>query len=248
MPGAYPFDLTGRVAMVTGGSRGLGRAIALGFARAGAAVIVTSRRAAACQAVVEEIAAAGGRATAVPAHVGEWEQLGPLVETAAQAFGRLDVLVNNAGIAPVADGSASVTEALFDKIVAVNLKGPFRLSALAVPHLRETSGSIVNVTSIAADRPDPAYPVYAAAKGALNIVTRAQAMEFGPQVRVNAIMAGPFRTDIAESWADEYDRTAPSAVRRIGRPEEIVSTALYLASPASSYTTGAIVRVDGGVL
>ena len=132
--------------------------------------------------------------------------------------------------------------------MAVNLKGPFRLSALAEPHLRATGGSIINVTSIGAIRPEPAYPVYAAAKGALNIITRSQAMEFGPAVRVNAIMAGPFWTDISASWREDYDRDAPSALRRIGRPEEIVTTALYLASPASSYTTGTIVRVDGGVL
>jgi NAD(P)-dependent dehydrogenase (short-subunit alcohol dehydrogenase family) len=171
-----------------------------------------------------------------------------LIDTAIGAFGRLDTLVNNAGIAPVVEGSAAVTEEFFDKTFAVNTKGPFRLSALARPHLAQTRGSIINVTSIAAERPNPIYPIYAAAKGATNILTRAQAMEFGPEVRVNAIMAGPFWTDISKSWRDEYERNAPSALRRLGQPEEIVTSALYLASPASSYVTGTIVRLDGGII
>ena len=245
---ASPFDFRGRAVLITGGSRGLGRAMALGFADHGAQLIIVSRKEQSCREVADEISARGGSAVALPGHVGDWGSLEALVEAAVGAFGRLDVLVNNAGIAPVAESSAAMGEALFDKILAVNLKGPFRLSALAEPHLRATGGSIINVTSIGAIRPEPAYPVYAAAKGALNIITRSQAMEFGPAVRVNAIMAGPFWTDISASWREDYDRDAPSALRRIGRPEEIVTTALYLASPASSYTTGTIVRVDGGVL
>lgn len=248
MTPATSFDFTGKTVLVTGGSRGLGRAMSLGFAAAGANVVVCSRKREACDELVAEIVAAGGQAAAIAGDVGDWSSLDRLVDDAVGAFGGLECLVNNAGIAPVAESSAAVSEALFDKIVAVNTKGPFRLSALAEPHLRASRGSIINVTSIGAIRPSPAYPVYAAAKGALNILTRSQAMEFGPAVRVNAIMAGPFWTDISASWREEYDRNAPSALRRIGRPEEIVSTALYLASPASSYTTGSIIRVDGGVL
>ncbi|WP_187972537.1 SDR family NAD(P)-dependent oxidoreductase [Aquibium microcysteis] len=242
------FDFTGRTVVITGASRGLGRAMALGFAARGADIVVSSRKADACVQVVAEIGALGGRAVAVPCHVGEWDSLAGLVEGALSAFGRIDTLVNNAGIAPTVRSSADMTEALFDKTFAVNTKGPFRLSALAFPHLARTGGSIINVTSIAALRPDPAYPVYAAAKGATNILTRSLAMEFGPDVRVNAIMAGPFWTDISKSWREDYDANAPSAVRRMGRPEEVVTTALYLASAQSSYVTGTIVRVDGGIV
>ncbi|MCW1384688.1 SDR family oxidoreductase [Novosphingobium sp. KCTC 2891] len=242
------FDFTGKAVIVTGGSRGLGRAIALGFAQRGADVVVSSRRAEACAEVVAEIEALGRRALAIPCHVGEWDGLEALIDGTLAAFGRIDVLVNNAGIAPVAESSLATSEALFDKTFAVNAKGPFRLSALARPHLAKVGGSIINVTSIGSLRPDPAYPVYAAAKGAMNILTRGQAMEFGPEVRVNAIMAGPFWTDIAKSWREDYDANAPSAMHRMGRPEEIVTTALYLASPQSSYTTGTIVRLDGGVI
>ncbi|MDO9527470.1 MAG: SDR family oxidoreductase, partial [Gemmobacter sp.] len=181
---ADAFDFTGRCIVITGASRGLGRAMALGFAKRGADIVVSSRKADACAATVAEILALGGRAVAVPCHVGDWNGLAALIDGAVAAFGRIDTLINNAGIAPTAPSSLETSEALFDKTFAVNTKGPFRLSALARPHLAQTRGSIINVTSIGAERPDPAYPVYAAAKGALNILTRAQAMEFGPDVRV----------------------------------------------------------------
>lgn len=242
-------DFTDKVVLVTGASRGLGRAMALGFAECGADIVAVSRSAEGCTELVAGVQALGRRAIAIGCHVGKWDELPRLVGGALEAFGRIDVLVNNAGIAPIADSSAAMSEELFDKILAVNLKGPFRLSALAAEHMRANGGgSIINITSTAALRPEPVYPVYAAAKGALNIVTRSQAMEFGPTVRVNAIMAGPFWTDISRSWREDYDRDAPSAVKRIGRPEEIVSSALYLASPRSTYTTGAIIQLDGGIL
>lgn len=245
---ADPFDFTGKAVIVTGASRGLGRAIALGFAKQGADIIVSSRKAEACAEVVAEIEALGRRAVAIPCHVGRWDGLEALIDGAVSAFGRIDTLVNNAGIAPTAESSLATSEELFDKTIAVNTKGPFRLSALAEPHLAKTRGSIINVTSIGSVRPDPVYPVYAAAKGAMNILTRAQAMEFGPDVRVNAIMAGPFWTDISKGWREEYEQNAPSALKRMGRPEEVVTSALYLASPQSSYVTGTIVRIDGGVI
>lgn len=241
-------DFTDKVVIVTGASRGLGRAMALGFAECGASIVVSSRKPDACNAVVAEITATGGRATAVPCHVGDWNALPELIDGTVAAFGRIDVLINNAGIAPTAASSLEMSEELLDKTMAVNFKGPFRLSALAEPHLRKHRGSIINITSIGAIKPDPTYPVYAAAKGALNIITRSHAMEFGPAVRVNAIMAGPFWTDISRSWRDEYQKNAPSAMKRMGTPEEIVSTALYLASPCSSYTTGTIIQLDGGIL
>ncbi len=242
-------DFSGKVVVITGGSRGLGRAMAHGFAECGASVVVSSRNPDNCNEVVAAIQQKGGRAAAVPCHVDRWQDVEQLVEGAVAAFGRIDVLVNNAGIAPTVPSSLEMSENLFDKIVAVNFKAPFRLSALAAQRMRGTGGgAIINVTSIAAIKPDPAYPVYAGAKAALNALTRSQAMEFGPTIRVNAIMAGPFWTDISKSWREDYDRNAPSAVKRIGRPEEIVSTALYLASPRSTYTTGAIIQLDGGIL
>jgi len=141
-----------------------------------------------------------------------------------------------------------MTEALFDKTIAVNLKGPFRLSALIAPRMIASGhgGAIINVSSTGSQRPEPHYGVYAAAKGALNIVTKAHALEYGPGVRVNCIMAGPFWTDIAKAWREELDTSIDSAAGRIGRAHEVVSTAFYLASPASSYTTGTIITVDGG--
>lgn len=242
-------DFTDKVVLITGASRGLGQAMALGFAQCGAHIIASSRSAESCRDTVSQIESHGRRAIAIGCHMGNWDELPGLVEESLRVFGRIDVLINNAGIAPVAQSSSDISEALFDKIMAVNLKGPFRLSALVADHMRSAGGgSIINITSTAAIRPEPAYPVYAAAKGALNIITRSQAMEFGPKVRVNAIMSGPFWTDISRSWREEYNRNAPSAVKRIGQPEEIVSTALYLASPRSSYTTGTIIQLDGGIL
>jgi NAD(P)-dependent dehydrogenase (short-subunit alcohol dehydrogenase family) len=242
------FDMTGKVALVTGGSRGLGYEMAKGFAACGADVIVVSRKADACEAVAEEIRGMGRRALALGCHVGQWDEIPALVDAAYGAFGKVDVLVNNAGIAPTAPKSSDVSEELFDKTVGVNFKGPFRLSALIGDRMVEAgSGAIINISSLAAEKPSPTYPVYAGAKAALNIMTRDHALEFGPTVRVNCIMCGPFWTDIAKSWREAADRNSPAAMRRIGRPEEIVTTALYLASDSSSFTTGAIIHLDGCV-
>jgi len=242
------FDMSGKVVLVTGGSRGLGLEMARAFAASGADVIVSSRKAEACEAVAEEIRGMGRRALAVGCHVGQWDQIPQLVEAAYDTFGKVDVLVNNAGIAPTAPRSSDITEELFDKTVGVNFKGPFRLSALIGDRMVAAgSGSIINISSLAADKPSSDYPVYAGAKAALNIMTRDHALEFGPKVRVNAIMCGPFWTDIAKSWREQADANSPAALKRIGRPEEIATTALYLASDRSSFTTGAVIRLDGGV-
>lgn len=241
------FDFSGKTILVTGGTRGLGRAMALGFARRGADVVVVGRSAEACEAVAGEITALGVRGWGVSAHVGRWDAVTDLAERAWAMTGRIDVLVNNAGMGATSPSSDVMSEMLFDKLVGVNLKGPFRLTALLAPRMVEAGGgSVINVSSTGAIRPDPSYGVYAAAKGALNVLTRAQALEFGPTVRVNAIMPGPFMTDMAATWGDELDRTTTAAAGRIGRPDEIVTAALYLASSASAYTTGSIVTVDGG--
>jgi NAD(P)-dependent dehydrogenase (short-subunit alcohol dehydrogenase family) len=242
------FDMSGKVVLVTGGSRGLGYEMVKAFAASGADVIVASRKLEPCEAVAEEVRAMGRRALPLACHVGQWEAIPELVEAAYEAFGRVDVLINNAGIAPTATKSSAVSEELFDKTVGVNFKGPFRLSALIGDRMLEAgSGAIINVSSTGAVTPSRDYPVYAGAKAALNIMTQAHAMEFGPKVRVNAIMCGPFWTDISKSWREEADANSRSAMQRIGRPEEIATTALYLASDRSSFTTGTIIRLDGCV-
>lgn len=250
MPSGVTFDLTGRVALVTGGSRGLGRAMVAGFARAGADVVIASRDGARCAEYAREITAATGRAAlGVGVHVGHWAELDGLVDAAYQRFGRVDILVNNAGMSPRYGAVSDVTEDLFDKVTAVNLKGPFRLAALVGTRMAEGGGgSIINISSMAAVRPRADVLPYAAAKAGLNAITVGLAHAFGPAVRCNAIMAGTFLTDVSRSWdpAVFAARAERFALRRGGQPDEIVGAALYLASEASSYTTGAVIAVDGG--
>jgi NAD(P)-dependent dehydrogenase (short-subunit alcohol dehydrogenase family) len=244
------FDLHGRVALITGGTRGLGREMALAFAAAGADVVVASRKPEACAAVADEIHRVTGReALGHACHVGDWEALQGLVDAAWDRFGQVDVVVNNAGMSPLYPSPDAVTEALFDKVIDVNLKGPFRLTALAGPRMVAAGrGSIINVSSVAAVRPTPDVIPYAAAKAGLEAMTVAYARAYGPAVRVNAIQCGAFLTDISTAWdMAAFERRARTfALGRGGRPEEIAGTALYLASDASSYTTGAVIRVDGG--
>jgi NAD(P)-dependent dehydrogenase (short-subunit alcohol dehydrogenase family) len=242
------FDLTGKVALVTGGSRGLGREMVLALARAGADVVVSSRKVEACATVAAEVEAIGRSALPVACHVGHWDEVGSLVDAAYDAFGRIDVLVNNAGMSPVAPSSRETSEELFDKVVGVNLKGPFRLTSLVAPRMAALDGgSVVNVSSTGALMPQPAFGPYSASKAGLNALSQVFAREYGPRVRVNTISAGPFLTDISDHWAPEARETSRSALGRPGRVDEIVTTVLYLASPASSYVTGALIRVDGGL-
>jgi NAD(P)-dependent dehydrogenase (short-subunit alcohol dehydrogenase family) len=242
------FDMTGKVVLITGGSRGLGLEMAKGFAAQGADLVIASRKIDDCRAAAQIIEGMGRRALAQACHVGRWAELDGLVEAAYGAFGRIDVLVNNAGIAPAAASSREMTEDLIDKTFAVNFKGPFRLCALVGSGMVQAGrGCIINVTSTGAIHPEPEFGPYAAAKSALNVVTKSFALEYGPTVRVNAIMAGPFWTDISKSWREEVDKNSTSAMRRIGRPEEVVTTALYLASDKSSYTTGTVITLDGGL-
>lgn len=240
------FDFTGKVVLVTGGSRGLGLAMVQSFAERGADIIVASRKIEACEAVAEECRAMGRRALAVSAHVGRWAECDALIDAAYAEFGRVDVLVNNAGMGPAAP-SHEVSEQLFDAVLNLNFKGPFRLaSQIAQRMAGGDGGTIVNISSIASLKPMPGVVPYAGAKAALNAMTASLAAEYAPKVRVNAIAAGPFLTDIAEAWEPEKREVQPVALGRPGRPEEIVTGALMLASPASGYTTGAILRVDGG--
>jgi NAD(P)-dependent dehydrogenase (short-subunit alcohol dehydrogenase family) len=240
----------GKVVVVTGGSKGLGRAMALGFAEAGADVVVASRKLAPCEELAGEIRDMGRRALAVACHVGDWDQCATLVDATVDAFGRIDVLVNNAGIAPVPPSLLDVTAELFDKTIAVNLKGPLRLTALAAEHMRP-GGAIINISSKASLHPSATTVVYAAAKAGLNALTKAAATELGPRgIRVNAIVCGTFHTDSFHASAPTAELQAEMAsrisLRRIASAEEIVGTALYLASDASSYLTGELILLDGG--
>ena len=250
------FSLQGRTAIVTGGSRGLGREIALAFAAHGADIVVASRKLANCESVADEIRATGRRALAVGYHAGSWDDAGRLADTAIAEFGRIDVLVNNAGMSPLYPSLVEVTEELYDKVLDVNLKGPFRLSALVGAHMctpgpdgAVRGGSIINVSSIASQRPSPNEVVYGAAKSAVNNLTMGLARTYAPHVRVNCIVPGPFLTDISKAWdMEQFTARARSAymLERGGRPDEIVGAALFLAGDASSYVTGTLLNVDGG--
>jgi len=241
---------SGKVVIVTGGSKGLGQAMALGFAEAGADVVVASRKLEACTAVADAVRAMGRRALAVSCHVGDWDQCAALVDAAVGEFGRIDVLVNNAGIAPVPPSLIEVTERLFDKTIAVNLKGPLRLTALAAEHM-SAGGAVINISSKASLQPASFTVVYAAAKAGLNALTKAAATEFGPRgIRVNAIVCGTFHTDSLHASLQSEEMQAQMAAKiglgRIASAGEIVGTALYLASDASSYLTGELILLDGG--
>jgi NAD(P)-dependent dehydrogenase (short-subunit alcohol dehydrogenase family) len=244
------FDLTGRVAVITGGSRGIGRSLAYGLAQAGADVVIASRKIDNCRAVATDIEQlTGRRALAVACHVGRWDDCDRLAATVDDEFGRCDVLVNNAGMSPLYDDLASITEQYYDKVSAVNLKGPFRLSALFGTRMAAgEGGSIINVSTIGSLRPGSRELVYVCAKAGLNALTIGLAEAFGPRVRCNAILPGGVLTDVAKAWSDEQRERAGASnpLRRAGRPDDLVGTALWLASDASAWVTGTLVRVDGG--
>jgi NAD(P)-dependent dehydrogenase (short-subunit alcohol dehydrogenase family) len=250
------FSLEGKTAIITGGSRGLGREMALAFAERGANIVVASRKVENCETVAEEVRALGRRALAVGYHAASWSDAEMLANTSIAEFGHIDILVNNAGMSPLYSSLVEVTEDLYDKVLGVNLKGPFRLSALIGTHMTIQSadgtvrgGSIINVSSIASSRPSPNEVIYGAAKAAINNLTMGLARTYAPHVRVNCIVPGPFLTDISKAWdMDRFNKAARTGymLQRAGEPHEIVGAALYLASNASSYTTGNMLPVDGG--
>lgn len=247
---AAHFDLTGKVCVVTGGSRGLGKQMCRAFAEAGASVIVSSRKADACETTAQQIAeATGQRVIAHACHVADWDQCDALLDRAYQEFGKVDVLVNNAGMSPLYPSLSSISRDLWDKVIGVNLAGPFRLSAVAAERMVEgDGGSIINVSSIAAIAPGKGEIPYGTAKAGLNNLTESIAHAFGPKVRANCIMPGPFMTDISDAWTDEIKDAMFSRIpaKRGGEPNEIIGIALYLASDASAYTSGSLIKVDGG--
>lgn len=246
------FDLTGKVAVVTGGSRGLGREIAFAYARHGASVVIASRKVDACVAVAEQITHETGQKTlGIGCHVGDWSQCDALADAVHDRFGHVDVLVNNAGASPLYPSLVEITEELWDKVMAVNLKGAFRLSALIGARMAGNGGgAIINMSSIGSIAPSAHELPYAAAKAGLNTLAGGLSRALGPSVRVNTIVAGPFLTDISKAWdMDAFEAYAQTGIplRRGGRPEEIVGAALYLASDASSFTSGAAIVIDGGM-
>ena len=245
------FDLSGKVAVITGGSRGLGLEMARAFAAVGARVVIASRKQDACDAAARQVAEESGQeCLGFAYHAGSWEDGDRLADFAAERFGRVDVLVNNAGMSPLYETLAGISESLYDKVLDVNLRGPFRLSALIGERMAAADGgSIINVSSIAAVQPTPNELPYAMAKAGLNALTLGLARAYAPKVRVNCIMPGPFLTDIAKAWDMEaFQKRAELGIplQRGGEPDEVVGAALYFACNASSYTTGAVLKIDGG--
>lgn len=240
------FDFTGKVVLVTGGSRGLGYQMVKAFAERGGDVIIASRKLENCEKVAAECRDLGRKALAVGAHVGRWAECDSLVDRSYAEFGRIDVLVNNAGMSPPCP-SHDMPESLFDSVLNLNFKGPFRLASQIGHRMSQGEGGcIINISSTGALMALPGVVPYGAAKAALNAMTVSMSREYAPKVRVNTISAGPFLTDIAEAWDPAKREKQPVAMGRPGDPAEIVTAALMLASPASSYTTGALIRVDGG--
>ena len=244
--------LEGKIALVTGATRGLGRALAQGLAEAGASIVVSSRKADACEATAREITASTGvRTLALPLHVGDWDAIAPALARVEDELGLLDIVVNNAGIAPQSPSLLEHTEALYDKTMQVNLKGPFRLMAVAGEQMvRGGGGSIINMSSIGSQRPGPSEATYTAAKSGLNALTMSFAQEYAPTVRVNCIMPGAFATDMSADWDEEFVGLVVDGLPagRLGQPAELTGMVVHLASDASSYTTGAVIPIDGGRL
>ena len=248
------FDLTDKVAIITGASKGIGEDIARLYACFGAKVIVSSRKQDACDALATDIKAAGGEATGIAAHVGDMDQLAQLVEKTIAVYGGVDILVNNAASNPVFGPSLDADGAAFDKIMQANVKAPFELSKLCYPSMKvRGGGSVIMVSSIAGHTPDPGLGLYSVSKAALNMLTKVLAKEWGPDgIRVNAICPGLIKTKFSQAlWQDDktlahFTKRLPIA--RMGTTDEISPLALFLASSASSYSTGSLFYADGGTV
>ncbi|MBI5966298.1 MAG: SDR family oxidoreductase [Deltaproteobacteria bacterium] len=253
--GGNLFSLKGKVALITGGSRGIGRAIALAFAEAGADVVVCSRnkKPPELEKVAEEIRAMGRKALAIPAHVGKKEDVQNLVQKTLQEFGRIDILVNNAGGNPVLSTLVSLEEEAFEKVMEVNLKGAFLMTkAVAREMIKQGGGRIINISSISGLRARAdGTGAYCISKAAMNMMTQVLARELAPHnILVNAIAPGSIKTEFSRvNWTDperRAQRITEIELKRFGEPEEVMGLALFLASAASSFITGEIIRVDGG--
>ena len=248
------FDLSGKVAIITGASKGIGEDIARVFARFGAHVVISSRKQDACDALASDIRAQGGEATGIAAHVGDSEQLQQLVDKTIDTYGGIDILVNNAASNPVFGPSLDCDGAAFDKIMQANVKAPFELSKLCYPSMKARGGgSIIMISSIAGHTPDPGLGIYSVSKASLNMLTKVLAKEWGTDgIRVNAICPGLIKTKFSQAlWQDEsiltrFTKHIPIA--RMGTTDEISPLALFLASSASSYSTGSLFYADGGTV
>jgi len=244
-------DMTGKVAVVNGASRGIGEAIAKGLAACGAQLVLTSRRKVSVQKVADEIIAGGGKAVAMACHAGHLDEISALFDFVQEKFGRLDILINNAATNPYYGPAAGLSSEAFDKTVEVNLKGPYFMTSKAVPLMAASGGgSVVNVASIAALMPAPGQAVYAMTKAGLVSVTKAFAKEYGKQgIRVNAILPGVVETRFASALVEDpgiqkWLSRIPAG--RAGQPEDMVAGVLYLASDQAAYTTGTTLIMDGG--
>lgn len=239
------FDLSGKVAVVTGGSRGIGKGAVWGLANAGADVVIASRKLDNCAALAQEISAATGRrALPVAFHAGQWDDASRLCDTVYREFGRCDVLVNNAAISPPYADLGSITEELWDKTFAVNAKGPFRVSALfAARMLADGGGSIINISG-PSKTPRADNLVYAMSKGALDTLALGLIAVFGPKVRVNTIYPGVIDTDMVGKWAGKDEYVKAAGLERLGRPEDFVGAVVFLASDASGHSTGGSLHIQ----
>jgi len=254
-PTASLFDLTGRVVLVTGSTKGIGRAMAEGCARAGATVVVSSRKQELCDQVAAEIAEVTGQTViGVACHVGDWDSIPGIVESIIARTGRIDVLVNNAGISPSRLSVAEMTLELWRKIFSVNLEGPLRMAQCIAPRMRDNGGgSIINIATMAAYSGGSGVNAYGASKAALVNLTKSMAQEWAPwKVRVNVLSPGPFMSEMVEGAARTspgfYDLIAGGTFqKRIADPAEIVGPVVYLASDASSFVTGDDISVSGGM-
>lgn len=243
-------ELRGKVALVTGATRGIGRALVEALAEAGADVVVSSRKQEACKSVAIAIEEKY-RVTALPVacHMGRWDEVSALAQDVLDKFGRCDILINNAGMTPAYSSLEAITEDYYDKVASVNLKGPFRLAVLLGAQMARTGGgSIINISSTGALRPGADELVYCAAKAGLNAMSIGLAEAFGPSVRVNTVLPGLVDTDMS-STLDGAQRQAVATqtpLGRIGVPADVVGPVLWLAGQAAAYVTGAFIRVDGG--
>lgn len=246
------FRLDGKVAVITGGSRGLGKEMAMAFAKVGADVVIASRKIENCEALAKQIhQETGQRALPIAYHAGKWADSDELAKRSLDEFGKVDVLVNNAGMSPLYKDIRDLPEGLWDKVIGVNQKGPFRLSALLGHAMKENGGgSIINISSIAGYLGGMHELPYGGAKAALNNMTKSFAQMYAPHVRVNCIMPGAFLTDISKAWTPEILESFKTSIplQRAGNPDEIIGPALFLASDASSYVTGSVFAVDGGFI